>query len=974
MRKAFGLFIVGTLLAHASLLYASNTDMAVDLFAVDQDGNTLSGDFHVTYCLSSSASERQCVLESEQDAFFEEGFYQGLIGLESLNPEQIPESAFLWIDIGEEELSPLEIGASLWSISSRLADRALQADVADVALTLASGGLGSGLVNAGGIITIDTASVPQLGSSNQWSNQQLFSNAPADTDPSHATVRINPTADPDSVLLAVQNNGASQMTVDAEGDVAIAGDLTASGLGRFTNLIVDGSSADALVLDAFGTGAGQTAEMRFYELDSAPGTNGVNYVGFKAPDAITANQVWTFPDADGDNGQILATDGVGGLFWVSVGGTGTITGVTAGSGLTGGGLSGTVTVAIDTNAVTSAMIADGTIAAVDIANGTITNTQINAAAAIADSKLATISTAGKVADTALSANVSLLGSSIDSSEITDGTITSTDISGSAGITDAQVSNTLTSSLFVGSGSSTNAVDLGTAEVAGILTVSKGGTGADLSATGGANQFVRQSSSGGALTVSALADADVPNNITIDLASAATALAANGTNCGAGQYPLGVDASGNAEGCTAPTTGTVTSVGSGTGLTGGPITGTGSLSIDQSFSPTWTGLQTFSHQAVFTRDPTDTTAPNASVLINPATSAANEKFFAIEDNGSGVFSVDKEGDVSAHDMNASGTITGTLSGNASTATALAANGTNCSAGQYPLGVDASGSVEGCTTATTGTVTSVSGSAPIISSGGNTPTLSISDATTAAKGAASFSASNFSVSSGAVSIKSGGVTTTEIADGTIVDADVSSSAAITSTKVSLADGTILVGNGSSQAAAVSMSGDVTIDNAGATTIGTGKVTSGKILDATITTTDISNSAGITDAQVNGDLTISGGTVNNTPVGATTRSTGAFTSLTVGSGSTGNSISRILTGSAALNFASTGALPGCSADLTIAVTNAALGNPVFLGVPNGSVGTASQFTAWVSAADTVAVRHCSTTVLVDPASGTFNVVVFQ
>lgn len=37
----------------------------------------------------------------------------------------------------------------------------------------------------------------------------------------------------------------------------------------------------------------------------------------------------------------------------------------------------------------------------------------------------------------------------------------------------------------------------------------------------------------------------------------------------------------------------------------------------------------------------------------------------------------------------------ISGNAATATALAANGANCSAGNYPLGVDASGAVETCT---------------------------------------------------------------------------------------------------------------------------------------------------------------------------------------------------------------------------------------------------------------------------------------
>ena len=48
---------------------------------------------------------------------------------------------------------------------------------------------------------------------------------------------------------------------------------------------------------------------------------------------------------------------------------------------------------------------------------------------------------------------------------------------------------------------------------------------------------------------AIADGDIPNNITIDLAATATALAANGANCSAGSAPLGVDASGAVETCT-----------------------------------------------------------------------------------------------------------------------------------------------------------------------------------------------------------------------------------------------------------------------------------------------------------------------------------------------------------------------------------------------------------------------------------------
>jgi len=48
---------------------------------------------------------------------------------------------------------------------------------------------------------------------------------------------------------------------------------------------------------------------------------------------------------------------------------------------------------------------------------------------------------------------------------------------------------------------------------------------------------------------------------------------------------------------------------------------------------------------------------------------------------------------------SSAFTGALTGNAATASALLANGANCAAGSYALGVDASGAVESCTDATT-----------------------------------------------------------------------------------------------------------------------------------------------------------------------------------------------------------------------------------------------------------------------------------
>ena len=79
-------------------------------------------------------------------------------------------------------------------------------------------------------------------------------------------------------------------------------------------------STGALSLEPTGASAGNTNELRFVELAA----NGTNYVGLKAADAIAANAIWTLPNADGTNGQILSTNGSGVLSWV--------TGLTASSG------------------------------------------------------------------------------------------------------------------------------------------------------------------------------------------------------------------------------------------------------------------------------------------------------------------------------------------------------------------------------------------------------------------------------------------------------------------------------------------------------------------------------------------------------------------------------------------------------------------------------------------------------------------
>lgn len=60
------------------------------------------------------------------------------------------------------------------------------------------------------------------------------------------------------------------------------------------------------------TGPGNTSQLRF--VDSTGGLP-VNYVGFRAPDVVVTDTIWTLPDQDGAAGEVLTTDGSANLSW-----------------------------------------------------------------------------------------------------------------------------------------------------------------------------------------------------------------------------------------------------------------------------------------------------------------------------------------------------------------------------------------------------------------------------------------------------------------------------------------------------------------------------------------------------------------------------------------------------------------------------------------------------------------------------------
>ncbi len=109
-------------------------------------------------------------------------------------------------------------------------------------------------------------------------------------------------------LQTAYDNGATTTTALSKNFVydLASGNFNVSGAGSM-NL----SPTGGINLNPFGVSSGNTGELRFSELVA----NGLNYIGFKAPDNISADTIWTLPATDGTSGDLLETNGSGVLSW-----------------------------------------------------------------------------------------------------------------------------------------------------------------------------------------------------------------------------------------------------------------------------------------------------------------------------------------------------------------------------------------------------------------------------------------------------------------------------------------------------------------------------------------------------------------------------------------------------------------------------------------------------------------------------------
>jgi hypothetical protein len=193
-------------------------------------------------------------------------------------------------------------------------------------------------------------------------------------------------------------------------------------------------------------------------------TSGTLNIARGGTSADTANGALTnlLPNQTGNNGRVLATDGAL-TYWAAVGGTGTVTQINTGTGLTGGPITATGTISIDSTVVTltdtqtltgkSISGATNTLSAISNASLTNSSVTINGSAVSLGGSITVTATASN----ALTIGTGLTGTSYNGSAPVTIAIDSTvaTLTGSQTLTNKSISGSTNTLTNIGNASLTN---------------------------------------------------------------------------------------------------------------------------------------------------------------------------------------------------------------------------------------------------------------------------------------------------------------------------------------------------------------------------------------------------------------------------------------------------------------------------------------------------------------------------------------
>ena len=248
-------------------------------------------------------------------------------------------------------------------------------------------------------------------------------------------------------------------------------------------------------------------------MGNAGGANGNVGIGTTSPAAaLDINGQVKIQGGTPGAGKVLTSDANGLATW-STAAVGSITGVTAGTGLNGGGTSGTVTLSADVGTTANKLVQLDAAAKLPAVDGSaLTNlSPASLSSAVSVAKGGTGLTSGTSGGIPYFNAANTIASS--TALTTNGVVLGGGAGAAPTATAAGVANSVLRVPSGGGAPSFGAVDVSqSSAVTGTLNLGNGGTGTSLLVTGGAGQYLKQTASGAAVSVGTIAAADLPTMV------------------------------------------------------------------------------------------------------------------------------------------------------------------------------------------------------------------------------------------------------------------------------------------------------------------------------------------------------------------------------------------------------------------------------------------------------------------------------